>query len=86
MNIVLWIAFGALVGWIASLVMSTSEEQGALANILIGIAGAMLGGFLARTLGLGEVGGFDATSLLLAITGSVIIIAILQAIRRPFHG
>lgn len=86
MNIVVWIAFGALVGWIASLIMETNEAQGAFANIVIGIAGALFGGFIARTLGLGEVGGFDFMSLLIAITGSVIIIAFLRAFRSPHHG
>lgn len=78
MNIIIWIIFGALVGWIASLIMSTSAQQGMVKNIIIGIAGALLGGFLARVLGLGSVEGFDLTSLLIAVTGSIIIIAVLK--------
>lgn len=79
MNIIVWIIFGALAGWIASLIMSTNEEQGAFKNILIGIGGALVGGFLARLFGIGNVDGFDPISLLIAIAGAVIIIAIIKA-------
>jgi uncharacterized membrane protein YeaQ/YmgE (transglycosylase-associated protein family) len=78
-NIIVWILFGALVGWIASLIMSTNAEQGMVKNILIGIGGALVGGWLARLFGLGSVDGFDAVSLLIAIAGAVMIIAILKA-------
>jgi uncharacterized membrane protein YeaQ/YmgE (transglycosylase-associated protein family) len=81
-NIIVWILFGALVGWIASLIMSTNHEQGAMQNIIIGIGGALVGGFLAQLLGFGGIDGFDMTSLLLAITGSIIIIAVLKAVRH----
>jgi uncharacterized membrane protein YeaQ/YmgE (transglycosylase-associated protein family) len=83
MNILLWIIFGALVGWVASLVMSTSEEQGMAATIVIGVAGALLGGAVARAFGFGDVEGFDVTSLLLAVSGAVVIIAALKAFQRP---
>ena len=82
MNIIVWIIFGGLVGWIASLIMSTDENQGILMNIIVGIGGALLGGFLARMLGLGTVDGFDITSLLIAIVGSIIILAVVKAVRR----
>src|SRR6266567_3641448 len=45
-NFILWLLFGALVGWLASLVMRTDAQQGALLNIVVGIVGAMIGGFL----------------------------------------
>lgn len=81
MNIIVWIIFGALVGWVASLIMSTNEDQGALKNIVIGIGGALFGGFLANLFGIGGVAGFDAISLLTAITGAIVIIAILKAVQ-----
>ena len=62
--------------------MSTDENQGILMNIIVGIGGALLGGFLARMLGLGTVDGFDITSLLIAIVGSIIILAVVKAVRR----
>ena len=45
-NLVLWLLFGALVGWLASMVMRTDAQQGALLNIVVGIIGALIGGFL----------------------------------------
>lgn len=82
MNILIWILFGAIVGWIASLIMSTDEEQGMLMNIIVGIGGALVGGYLARLLGLGSVDGFDITSLLIAIVGAVVILAVIKAVRK----
>lgn len=82
MNILIWILFGAIVGWIASLIMSTDQEQGMVMNILVGIGGALVGGYLARLLGLGSVDGFDITSLLIAIVGAVVILAVLKAVRK----
>ncbi|HTE22854.1 MAG TPA: GlsB/YeaQ/YmgE family stress response membrane protein [Candidatus Limnocylindria bacterium] len=85
MNILMWILFGALVGWIASLIMSTDEEQGALANIAVGIIGAFLGGVLARVFGGSGVTGFNLGSLLVAILGSVILLFFLRMINGRGH-
>ncbi len=78
MNIILWIIFGALAGWIASLVTGTNAEYGLVKNILIGVGGALLGGFIARLFGLGNVSGFDAVSLLIAVFGAVLIIMLIR--------
>lgn len=80
-NIIAWIIFGALAGWIASMIMKTDAEQGALANIIVGILGAIIGGFLVRTLTGNTVGGFNVTSLITAIIGAVILLAVVKAIR-----
>lgn len=82
MGIIAWIILGALAGWIASMIMKTNEEQGAIANIIIGIVGALIGGFIFETLGGSDVDGFNLYSLLVAIAGSVILIAILKAFRK----
>lgn len=82
MNIILWIVFGALAGWIASIIMSTNDEQGGFLNIVIGIAGAIVGGFIARLFGVGDVNGFDPLSLLIAIIGAILVIAIIKTFRR----
>ena len=50
MNIILWLVFGALAGWIASMIMSKDSGMGALANIVVGVVGAGLGGWIARLL------------------------------------
>ncbi|NTV64414.1 MAG: GlsB/YeaQ/YmgE family stress response membrane protein, partial [Oscillochloris sp.] len=52
MNFILWLLFGALVGWLASLVMRTDAQQGALLNIVVGIAGAFIGGLVFGMLGI----------------------------------
>lgn len=80
MGIILWIIFGALVGWIASLVMRTDEEQGAVANILIGIIGAFIGGALSSWLGGPGVSGFNLTSILVSVLGAVLLIFFIRAI------
>ncbi len=74
LNIILWIIFGALVGWIASIIMRTDEEQGAVANIIIGIIGAFIGGAISRALGGPGVEGFSLGSVLMAILGSCILL------------
>ncbi len=80
MGIVAWIIFGALAGWIASLIMNTDQEQGALANIVIGIIGAMIGGFIARALGGSGVSGFNLGSLLVAILGSIVLLGLYKMV------
>jgi uncharacterized membrane protein YeaQ/YmgE (transglycosylase-associated protein family) len=82
MGIILWIVFGALVGWIASIIMKTNMEQGAILNIMVGIIGAVLGGWLFSIFGEGGVSGFNLYSFMVAIIGAVILIAIVKAIRR----
>lgn len=73
LEILLWIVFGGIVGWIASIVAGTNREQGAIANIILGIMGALLGGFIARSFGSEGVSGFNLTSFVVAIFGAVIL-------------
>lgn len=81
MNILVWIIFGALVGWIASLIMRTDAEQGAVANIVVGILGAIIGGGLSSALGGPSVSGFNFTSLIVATLGAVILIFFVRMFR-----
>lgn len=78
MGLIIWIIFGALVGWVASLIMRTDAEQGAIANIVVGIVGALIGGLLARLVGLDGVSGFNIMSFVIALAGSVLLIAIVR--------
>lgn len=82
MGIILWIIFGALVGWISSLIMKTDAEQGAILNIVVGVLGAVVGGWLMSVLGESGVSGFNLYSFLVAILGAVVFIAIVKALRR----
>ena len=87
MEIILWIIFGALVGWIASMIMKTNEEQGGLANIAIGIAGAVIGGFIARQFGSEGVTGFNLNSFFIALLGSVLLIGVFKLLTHDSpHG
>jgi len=74
MSILIWIAFGAIVGWLASLIMKTDEDQGVIANIMIGIIGAFLGGAISRLIGGAPVGGFSLANLLMAVIGAVVLL------------
>lgn len=82
-NIIVWIIMGALAGWIASIIMKRDDQMGALANIVVGILGAFLGGFLMNIFGAGGVTGFNIYSLLVAILGSVILLFLVGAVQRP---
>ncbi len=75
-----WIIVGALAGWIASKIMKTDEQMGALANIFVGIIGALLGGWLANALFSIEVdpNGLSIGSILVAIGGSVVFLGVLK--------
>lgn len=81
MGIILWIILGALAGWIASMIVGTNEEQGMLANIIVGIVGALIGGFVFNLFGAEDVTGFNLYSLVVAVVGAVILLFILKAIR-----
>ncbi|HZW27803.1 MAG TPA: GlsB/YeaQ/YmgE family stress response membrane protein [Trueperaceae bacterium] len=81
MNILLWIILGALAGWIASVIMGT-RGQGVLVDIVLGIVGAFLGGWLFNQFGAQGVTGFNLPSLLVAIVGAIVIIAIARLFRR----
>lgn len=78
MAILLWIVFGALVGWIASSIMGTSE--GLMLDIIFGIIGAVLGGWIMSFFGKTGVTGFNLYSFLVAIAGAIVFIAIVRAV------
>lgn len=82
MDIILWIVFGGLVGWIASMVMGTDPEQGILLNVVVGVIGAVLGGWLMNHFGRSGVTGFNVYSFLVALLGAVILIAFVKLLRR----
>ena len=79
MNILLWIILGALAGWIASLIVKS--DQNILVDIVVGIVGAFIGGWVFNLFGAAGVTGFNIYSILVAIIGAVILLAIVKAVR-----
>ena len=83
MGIITWIIVGAIAGWIASMIMGKNEEMGAIANIVVGIIGAIIGGFVLGLFGVqGVEGGNLIWSILVSLLGSVILLWIINAIRK----
>lgn len=82
MGFILWIIFGALVGWVASLIMKTDAEQGPLLNIIVGVLGAVIGGWVMSLFGQPDTTGFNIYSFLVALLGAIILIALVRAVRR----
>lgn len=80
-NIILWIVIGGLAGWIASMIMKRDASMGALANVVVGIIGAIIGGFLVSLFGY-SVNTFSVVGLVVAIIGAVILLAIIGALQR----
>lgn len=80
MSILIWVIFGALVGWVASMVMGTGGDL--VWNIVVGIVGAVLGGWIMSFMGGSGVTGFNLYSFLVALLGAVVLIAIVRAVRR----
>jgi uncharacterized membrane protein YeaQ/YmgE (transglycosylase-associated protein family) len=83
MGLLSWLIFGALAGWIASMIAGTNERQGCILNIIVGIVGAFIGGFLVQLLGGGEMNfGWDLSSFIISVVGAVILLLIVGAVRR----
>jgi uncharacterized membrane protein YeaQ/YmgE (transglycosylase-associated protein family) len=85
MNIIIWLIVGGLIGWLASLVMRTDAQQGIILNVVVGIIGALLGGFLLSPLvGSGTINqnNFSLPALLVSFGGAVILLFIVNMFRR----
>ena len=85
MNFIIWLAVGGLIGWVASLLMRTDGQQGIILNIVVGIVGALLGGWLlSPMLGAPSInsGVISMGSLLVSFLGAVILLAIVNLISR----
>lgn len=82
MGIILWIIFGAIVGWVASMLMNTDPQQGAMLNIVVGIVGAVVGGWIMSFFNQSGVSGFNLYSFIVALIGAIVLIAIVKALRR----
>ncbi|HHU22418.1 MAG TPA: GlsB/YeaQ/YmgE family stress response membrane protein [Clostridiales bacterium] len=82
MGIIGWIIIGALAGWIASMITGNNKKMGAGANILAGIVGSFIGGIVMNILGGSGVTGFNLWSLFVATIGAIILLWIVNAVKR----
>ena len=81
MGILSWIVFGAIAGWIASMIVGRNDQQGCLMNIVVGIIGATLGGWIMSFFTDGfDFAAFDLTSFIVAVLGAVVLLAIVNLI------
>lgn len=83
MGILSWIIFGLIAGAIAKFLMPGKDPGGCIITTLLGIAGAVVGGFVGSLLGLGSVSDFGFGSMLLAIGGAVLLLWIYRMMKRP---
>jgi uncharacterized membrane protein YeaQ/YmgE (transglycosylase-associated protein family) len=82
MGLLSWILFGLIAGALAKLVMPGNDPGGCIITTIVGIVGAVLGGFVATAMGFGGISGFDLRSMGIAILGAILLLAIYRAIRR----
>ncbi len=82
MSIILWIVFGAIAGWVASLIMKTDSSQGTMMDIVLGIVGSIAGGFLMGLVGKPGVNGFNLYSFGVAVIGAVVVLYIGRMLRK----
>jgi uncharacterized membrane protein YeaQ/YmgE (transglycosylase-associated protein family) len=81
MGIILFIIMGAIAGWVASMIAGTNAEQGVLGNIVVGVLGAILGGWAANAIFGQGLSGFDIRSFLIALVGSTVLLFVYKAVR-----
>ncbi|MGC4080019.1 MAG: GlsB/YeaQ/YmgE family stress response membrane protein [Rubrivivax sp.] len=85
MNLIIWLVVGGLIGWVASKIMRTDAQQGVILNVIVGIIGAALGGWLVSPLiGVGTIneGVFSFGALIVSLVGAIILLAIVNLFRR----
>lgn len=85
MNFIIWLVVGGLIGWVASLIMRTGASQGILLNVVVGIVGALLGGWLISPLvGEGTInsGDFSLGGLVVSLLGAIILLGVVNLFRR----
>jgi uncharacterized membrane protein YeaQ/YmgE (transglycosylase-associated protein family) len=84
MGLIIWLIVGGIIGWLASMIMKTDGQQGIILNVVVGIVGALIGGWLIAPLIGGSTGtaGFDVMGFIAALIGAVILLAIINLFRR----
>jgi uncharacterized membrane protein YeaQ/YmgE (transglycosylase-associated protein family) len=85
MNLIIWLIVGGVIGWLASILMKTDGQQGIFLNVIVGIVGAMLGGwFISPLVGVGTINqnNFSLPALLVSFVGAAILLAVVSLVRR----
>src|ERR1043165_2163686 len=82
MGIISWIVFGLVAGALAKVIMPGKDPGGVIVTILIGIAGAVVGGFIGNMLGFGRVSGFEIRSFGIAILGAIILLSLYRMMKK----
>ena len=84
-NLIVWLVVGGLIGWVASWIMRTDAQQGVFLNVVVGIVGSALGGwFISPLVGAGTInqGSFSLGALVVSLLGAIILLAIVNMLRR----
>jgi len=82
MGIISWIVLGLIAGALAKFIMPGKEPGGIIVTILIGVVGALIGGFIGTRLGFGDVSGFNVHSLIIAIGGAIILLIVYRLFKK----
>lgn len=85
MNLIIWLVVGGVIGWLASMVMKTNDQQGLLLNVVVGVVGAVLAGWVISPLvGVGTINqdNFSLPALFVSFIGATILLAIVNLVRR----
>jgi uncharacterized membrane protein YeaQ/YmgE (transglycosylase-associated protein family) len=84
-HLIVWLVIGGLIGWVASMLMRTDGQQGMFLNVVVGVVGATLGGWLISPMvGLPTIneGAFSAGALVVSLLGAVLLLAVVNLVRR----
>ena len=85
MNFIIWLIVGGVIGWLASMLMKTNDQQGMFLNVIVGIVGAMLAGwFLSPLVGVGTINqsNFSLPALIVSFAGAVMLLALMGVLRH----
>ena len=82
MGILSWILFGLIAGALAKWIMPGDDPGGIIVTIVIGVAGALVGGFIASIIGIGTVSGFNFGSFIIAVLGAIILLALYRKVKK----
>jgi uncharacterized membrane protein YeaQ/YmgE (transglycosylase-associated protein family) len=85
MNFLIWLIVGGLIGWLASMVMKTNDQQGVILNVVVGVVGALIAGwFVSPLVGVATINqsNFSLPALFVSFVGAVILLAIVNLVRR----